>query len=87
MTDSSLSRRIAYLESVARERQRQKEVQQAGLLPFKIIRYGPAGEILYETSEEKMKPLAPGEVRKVLHIRDDELADFHRELKRKAGIA
>jgi hypothetical protein len=81
----ALIQRVARIEAVIQEQRARDEANRPILYPFKIIRYTSAGTIQYETPEEKLKPLALGEERKVLHLQDRDVASFYQEVKRRAG--
>jgi hypothetical protein len=85
MTFNQLVKRVAHIEAMTEEQRVREEKLKPVLYPFKIIRYGPEGNVWYETPEEKLKPLAPGEERKVLHLQDRDVAGFYQELKKRAG--
>jgi len=83
MTNKALHTRLSQVETVIRLQQEQEAAKKAGLLPFKIIRYNDDEQIIYETPEEKMRPLPPGEERRILHLHGDEEASlFLDEIKR-----
>jgi hypothetical protein len=81
MMNKALRSRLAHVASVLRLQQEQESAGKAGLLPFKIIRYNDDEQIIYETPEEKMKALLPGEERHILYLHcNEEVATFHQEV-------